>query len=192
MSSPTWRLFPSRSAFQISVSAGDHAGRCNCLVWRQEHHNPHARKIGLADLYQLDRKQQEYELIRQKQARFKAEMETLARQEEELRRDLYASDPQSEPITPPDYQEINGFPTALSRPNRFSSSSIISPPSYTTRSSRAGSQVTSPPNERDRALQALTGYPVQSVPGSRGDSDEEECDSYDGEVLNFDHKKAAT
>lgn len=118
-------------------------------------------------------------------------MEALARQEEELRRDLYNGGQQSEPTTPPDYQDSNGFPTALSRPNRFSSSSIISPPSYTTRSSRAGSHVTSPPNERDRALQALTGYPSQSMADSRGDSDEEERDSYDGEVLNFDHKKAA-
>lgn len=117
-------------------------------------------------------------------------MEHLAREEEALRRDLYDAGHQSEPTTPPEPQET-GFPTALSRPNRYSSSSIISPPSYSTRSSRAGSQVTSPPNERDRALQALNGYPSFSMPGSRGDSDEEEHDSYDGEVLSFDHKKAA-
>lgn len=119
-------------------------------------------------------------------------MQALEQQEELLRRDLYGGDRQSEPTTPPEYQD-NGFPTMFSRPNRFSSSSVISPPSLnnTTRSSRAGSQVISP-SERDRTLQALTGFAGQSMPGSRGDSDEEEQhDRYSGEVLNFDHKKAA-
>lgn len=119
-------------------------------------------------------------------------MDALEREEARLRNDLggYGTGHQSEPTTPPEYRET-GFPSALSRPNRFSTSGIISPPATASRSSRAGSQV-SPPSERDRAYQALTGLPAQSVPGSRRESDEEEDDTYEDEVLNFDHRKAAS
>lgn len=131
-------------------------------------------------------------MLKQRQAKFKAEMEALEQQEQALRQELYGPSDQSEPTTPPDKWEKDGFPSALSRPNRYSSSSMMSQQGLTTRSSRAGSQVTSPPNERERALQSLIGFPSQSMPGSRQDSDGEENDQYNGEVLSLDHRKAAT
>lgn len=131
-------------------------------------------------------------MLKQRQAKFKAEMEALEQQEQALRQELYGPSDQVDSTTTPDNWQENGFPSALSRLNRYSSSSMMSQQGLTTRSSRAGSQVTSPPNERERALQSLTGYPSQSMPGSRQDSDGEENDQYSGEVLNFDHKKAAT
>ena len=138
-----------------------------------------------ANILQLEKKQAEYDFLRQKQMQFQHEMDLMARQvkqgEEEvqrLRHDLgnihTGAGHQSEPTTPPEFREA-GFPSALSRPNRFSTSGIMSPPGIINRPSRAGSQVTSPPVERARAYQALTaGAPSQSVPGSRQDSEDDE------------------
>ncbi|KAF2180251.1 ARM repeat-containing protein [Zopfia rhizophila CBS 207.26] len=100
------------------------------------------------------------------------------RDEEEINR--LSSDIQygkhSQPTTPPEYSDNNGFPTALSRPNRFSMSSIASPPgvSSTTRGSRSGSQITSPPSVTSTQGTA-NGYlaSTKSMPGSRRNSDEE-------------------
>lgn len=145
-----------------------------------------------SDVPQIEKKQAEYEYIKRKREQFAAEMAALDREEQRLRGEIGAGQ-QSEPTTPPEYQNNtnSGFPTALSRPNRFSSSSVVSPPSFSGRPSRTGSQVTSA-SERDLAYQALTGLPAQSVSGSRRESDEEEDDRYEDEVLNFDHRKAAS
>lgn len=75
---------------------------------------------------------------------------------------------QSEPTTPPEYRD-NGFPSMYSRQNRYSSSSLVSPPGLTNRLSRSGSQLTSPPVE---SVQGQNGdnsdkLPSKSVPGSR-------------------------
>lgn len=52
---------------------------------------------------------------------------------------------QSEPTTPPEYRETtSGFPSVFSRPNRYSTSSLTSTPGLYNRSSRSGSQLTSP------------------------------------------------
>jgi hypothetical protein len=73
----------------------------------------------------------------------------------------------SQPTTPPEYSDNNGFPTALSRPNRFSMSSIT-PGMTTPRGNRSGSQMTSPPSGQGN------GYlPSKSMPGSRRNSDED-------------------
>ena len=97
------------------------------------------------------------------------------REEEEIHR--LSSDIQygkhSQPTTPPEYSDSNGFPTALSRPNRFSMSSI-NPGMTTPRGSRSGSQITSPPSSNPGTQGAANGYlPSKSVPGSRRNSDEE-------------------
>jgi hypothetical protein len=101
----------------------------------------------------------------------------------------------SEPATPPEFQE-NGFPSVLSRPNRFSASGLMSPPGVINRPSRAGSQVTSPPVERARAYQALTGgggYSQQSMPGSRHGSDGDEGgDEYGERVPSFGYRGSAS
>jgi hypothetical protein len=82
----------------------------------------------------------------------------------------------SQPTTPPEYSNSTGFPTSLSRPNRFSMSSI-NPGTITPRGSRSGSQVTSPPSTQGN------GYlPSKSMPGSRRNSDEE-ADEFDNDAF---------
>ncbi|KAF2855290.1 ARM repeat-containing protein [Plenodomus tracheiphilus IPT5] len=83
----------------------------------------------------------------------------------------YGKPAHSQPTTPPEYNEGNGFPTAFSRPNRFSMSSINSG-MITGRGSRANSQVTSPPSN----FQSNGGLPSQSMPGTRRNSDEDHDD----------------
>ncbi|KAF2640780.1 ARM repeat-containing protein [Massarina eburnea CBS 473.64] len=74
----------------------------------------------------------------------------------------------SQPTTPPEYSNSNGFPTSLSRPNRFSMSSITG--LSTPRSGgRSGSQLTSPPSAPANG----SFLPSKSVPGSRRNSDED-------------------
>jgi hypothetical protein len=82
----------------------------------------------------------------------------------------YGRPAHSQPTTPPEYNEGNGFPSAFSRPNRFSMSSIN--PGMTTRGSRANSQVTSPPVN----FATNGNLPANSMPGSRHGSDEENED----------------
>ncbi|KAH7089767.1 armadillo-type protein [Paraphoma chrysanthemicola] len=128
----------------------------------------------------LEKKKLEYEYLKEQRRRFEAEMELIdlqsRRGEEEIHRlstDLrYGKQPaHSQPTTPPEYNDGNGFPSAFSRPNRFSMSSI-NPGMTTPRGSRANSQVTSPPaNFFNNA-----GLPSQSVPGTRRNSDEDHDD----------------
>lgn len=54
---------------------------------------------------------------------------------------------QSEPTTPPEYRDQAYYtPSVFGSRNRYSSASLTSPPGLN-RTSRSGSQVTSPPNE---------------------------------------------
>ncbi|PSN68391.1 ARM repeat-containing protein [Corynespora cassiicola Philippines] len=102
------------------------------------------------------------------------------RDEEEIHR--LSSDIQygkhSQPTTPPEYNNTNGFPTALSRPNRFSMSSIT-PGMTTPRGSRSGSQITSPPAST-HSTQGNGYLPSKSMPGSRRGSDEDRDDFDNG------------
>ncbi|CAN9256967.1 unnamed protein product [Alternaria alternata] len=125
----------------------------------------------------LERKRIEHEYLKEAKRRFDAEMELLNLQaqhgETDINRfsnDHYGGPAHSQPTTPPEYSEVNGFPSALSRPNRFSMSSIN--PAITTRSSRANSQVTSPPAN----FQGNGNLPSHSMPGSRRNSEEEHDD----------------
>ncbi|KAF2274169.1 ARM repeat-containing protein [Westerdykella ornata] len=130
----------------------------------------------------LERKKLEYELLKAQRRRFEAEMELLDRKfrqdEEEIGRlssDIHLNKVQSQPTTPPEYSDSNGFPTALSRPNRFSMSSV--PSGITTpRGSRSGSILASPPS----GIQTSSFVPSHSVPGSRRGSDEE-ADKFEAE-----------
>ncbi|KAL5118811.1 hypothetical protein ACEQ8H_003314 [Pleosporales sp. CAS-2024a] len=133
----------------------------------------------------LEKKKLEYEYLKEQRRRFEAEMELIdlqsRRGEEEIHRlstDLrYGKQPaHSQPTTPPEYSDGNGFPSAFSRPNRFSMSSI-NPGMTTPRGSRANSQVTSPPasffiNNNNNN----NGLPSQSVPATRRNSDEDNDD----------------
>lgn len=83
---------------------------------------------------------------------------------------------QSEPTTPPEYRESSsGFPSAFSRPNRYSTSSITSPPGLYNRPGRSGSQLTSPQAGIMQSRLIIDDkLPSKSVPGSRRNSDEDE------------------
>ncbi|XMA10757.1 hypothetical protein WAI453_003548 [Rhynchosporium graminicola] len=137
----------------------------------------------------LEKKKLEYERLREQKRRFEAEMQLLdlqqRREEQELaqmQEDLGRGNNvnggrQSEPTTPPEYREHNsGFPTVFSRPNRYSTSSLQSPPGIYNRPGRSGSQLTSP----QAGIMQQSSYmmedklPSKSVPGSRRNSDEDE------------------
>lgn len=104
------------------------------------------------------------------QAQRREEME-LAKMQDDLRQGH-----QSEPTTPPEYHESSGFPTMFSRPNRYSTSSLTSPPGLFNRPGRSGSQLTSP--QATLMQQSRFSFdehlPSRSVPGSRRNSDEDE------------------
>ncbi|KAI1431735.1 ARM repeat-containing protein [Xylaria sp. CBS 124048] len=127
----------------------------------------------------LEKKKLEYEKLLEQKRRFQAEMLRLDQQQRELQEDLRPvlgpTGHQSEPTTPPEYRETNtGFPTMFSRPNRYSMSSVVSPPGFFTRPGRSGSLLTSPqssimpPRYQDDAI------PYRSGPTSRRNSDENE------------------
>jgi len=127
----------------------------------------------------LEKKKLEYEYLKEQRRRFEAEMELIdlqsRRGEEEINRlsteVRYGKPAHSQPTTPPEHSEGNGFPTAFSRPNRFSMSSINSG-MISNRDSRANSQVTSPPS----TFQGNGGLPSHSMPGTRRNSDEDHDD----------------
>ncbi|MCJ1287538.1 hypothetical protein MMC26_006890 [Xylographa opegraphella] len=127
----------------------------------------------------LEKKKIEYEKLREQRRRFQAELEKFDRQqaleEKELHRmatDLQglnlSTGHQSEPTTPPEYRD-HVFPSIYSRRNRYSSSSLVSPPGINNRPGRSGSQLTSPPTEptQAQASEELDKLPSKSVPGSR-------------------------
>ncbi|CCD49851.1 hypothetical protein BofuT4_P095590.1 [Botrytis cinerea T4] len=138
----------------------------------------------------LEKKKLEYERLREQKRRFEAEMQLLdlqqRRDEQELQQmqeDLGRSNNnnnnagnQSEPTTPPEYRESSsGFPSAFSRPNRYSTSSITSPPGLYNRPGRSGSQLTSPQAGIMQSRLIIDDkLPSKSVPGSRRNSDEDE------------------
>ncbi|APA12602.1 hypothetical protein sscle_09g073720 [Sclerotinia sclerotiorum 1980 UF-70] len=138
----------------------------------------------------LEKKKIEYERLREQKRRFEAEMQLLdlqqRREEQELQQmqeDLGRSSNnnnnaghQSEPTTPPEYRESSsGFPSAFSRPNRYSTSSITSPPGLYNRPGRSGSQLTSPKSGIMQSRLVIDDkLPSKSVPGSRRNSDEDE------------------
>ncbi|OAQ79983.1 RNA-binding protein [Purpureocillium lilacinum] len=131
----------------------------------------------------IEQKKIEYERIREQRHRFELEMQRLdqrqrrealelAQMEEEIGR---LAGHQSEPTTPPEYRDNSGFPSMFSRPNRYSMSSLASPPGLFNRPARSGSQLTSPPSG---LIQNRYGYeepmPSRSVPTTRRNSDDEE------------------
>ncbi|KAL1901392.1 hypothetical protein Sste5346_001797 [Sporothrix stenoceras] len=169
-----------------------------------------AASTALHKVQLLEKKRLEYEKLREQKRRFEAEMQKLDQQqlrdEQELaamQEDLgrigaaaMATGHQSEPTTPPEYRETttSGFPNMLSRPNRYSTSSLTSPPGFLfNRPGRSGSQITSPQSGIN--LQSSTSassssaantqqqqhnfgfddqLPSRSVPTTRRNSDEDE------------------
>lgn len=95
--------------------------------------------------------------------------------QEDLRPVLAMTGHQSEPTTPPEYREsILGFPTMLSRPSRYSMSSVVSPPGIINRPRRSGSQLISPQSIIMPARYNDDQLTYRSVPTTRRNSDDEE------------------
>ncbi|RKF71683.1 putative rna-binding protein [Golovinomyces cichoracearum] len=125
---------------------------------REEIQLQHDLNLTLVELSpDLEKKKLEYELLREQKRRFEADLQLLdlqqRRDEQELaqmQEDLGRSSNtnqghQSEPTTPPEYNETpSGFPSAFSRPNRYSASSLASLPGLFNTTGRSGSQITSP------------------------------------------------
>jgi hypothetical protein len=137
---------------------------------------------------QIEKKQEQFARLREQKRRFEVEMqkiEQVTRREEQeiaaLQDDLRSSitsmsGNHSEPTTPPEYRETSsGFPTMFSRPNRYSTSSLVSPPGLFNRPGRSGSQLGA---SQAGILQSRFGFddgvPSRSTPGSRRNSDEDE------------------
>jgi hypothetical protein len=137
----------------------------------------------MTDIQQSERAARHYETLLQAQRKIQEELEkvdaeTRREVDENLRHEqsvtqLFA---QSEPTTPPEYQTT--FSNNFSRPNRYSTASLISPPGLANRPNRASTQLTSPPGAFSRPYTANNNpsLPSQSVPGSRRQSDDEEDD----------------
>ena len=108
-------------------------------------------------------------LVHQQEALKKEELERIT---QDFRQTSLAGH-QSEPTTPPEYRD-HVLPSVFARSNRYSSSSITSPPGLN-RTSRSGSQLTSPPAEIAQTLHNHINsdtLPSKSVPGSRRGSNE--------------------
>ena len=134
---------------------------------------------------QLEKKRLEYEMIREQRKKFEAELELfnqlqakekqeIDQLEQEVNQVSLNAGHQSEPTTPPEYRD-HVFPSVFSRTNRYSTSSIMSPPGFNNRSSRSGSQITSPPTEIAQTLHNHINsdtLPSKSVPGSRRGSND--------------------
>lgn len=158
----------------------------------------------------LEKKKAEYEYLKEQRRRFEAEMELYDIQMKGVQNDYarlsqdvgrnnnnsnsnnnnYAGH-QSEPTTPPEYRE-QGFPSAFSRPQRYSIQGMTSPQqsyqSGSTRASRSGSQITSPGQNYP---QGPSHMPSKSMPGSRRGSDEDE-DSYEFDISTMNPRSGAT
>lgn len=151
------------------------------------------------NVYQGEKKKAEYEYLKQKQLQRQSQMEHLSLESKRESMELHRLSQelgfngklaglQSEPTTPPEYRD-SGFPTPLSRQNRFSMSNVVSPPASLNRRSFIEPQVSSPPSERARAYQALTAaLPSSSNPDSRQNSDEDE---YEEAIFEQNHRSAA-
>ncbi|KAF9634045.1 hypothetical protein BFW01_g4940 [Lasiodiplodia theobromae] len=153
----------------------------------------------------LEKKKAEYEYLKEQRRRFEAEMELYDLQIKGVQNDYnrlsqdvgrnntntnnYAGH-QSEPTTPPEYRD-QGFPSAFSRPQRYSMQSMTSPQqsyqSGSTRPSRSGSQITSPGQS---FTQGISHIPSKSMPGSRRGSDEEE-DNYEYDISTMNPRSGA-
>ncbi|KAK4505012.1 hypothetical protein PRZ48_002975 [Zasmidium cellare] len=125
-----------------------------------------------------ERAARHYESLLQAQRKIQEELEkvdadTRREVDENIRHEqsvtqLFA---QSEPTTPPEYS--NTF-TNFSRPNRYSTASLTSPPGIVTRANRASTHLTSPTIGLAYNNANASNLPSQSVPGSRRQSDDEE------------------
>ncbi|KAJ4306951.1 hypothetical protein N0V88_000324 [Collariella sp. IMI 366227] len=125
----------------------------------------------------------DYERLREHKRRFEAEIYKLDAQQRNDERELQMMQQdliarfgghQSEPTTPPEYRDSSGFPSALSKPNRFSTTSLASPPGIFNRPGRSGSLLTSPLSGTLPSRFGFDDFPSNSVQQSRRNSDDDD------------------
>lgn len=104
------------------------------------------------------------------EAQQRQEEQELQQMQEDLNHRLGGH--QSEPTTPPEYS--SGYGIWSSRPNRYSTSSLTSPPGLYNRPGRSGSLLTSPQSGTLPSRFPFDDGPSRSVPGSRRNSDEDD------------------
>jgi hypothetical protein len=134
-----------------------------------------------SDCSQFEKKRQHLEFMREQKRRFEEDMKLLDMQHEkekiemdQLARDLAKvglSGPVSEPTTPPEYRDAP-VSTAISRPGRFSTSSVTSSPGFF--DAFAGSQLTSPQAPAHSAHGSVDRFAGHSLPASRRNSEKED------------------
>ncbi|KAJ5584668.1 Armadillo-like helical [Penicillium hispanicum] len=140
-------------------------------------------------LSSFEKKRQHIEYMREQKRRFEEDMKLLDMQHEkeksemdQLARDLAKaglSGPVSEPTTPPEYREppmSSAVSSAVSRPSRFSTSSVTSSPGFFN-AFGPSSQLTSPQapsNPTHHSAQSVDRFAGHSLPGSRRNSEKED------------------
>ena len=140
-----------------------------------------------ANCLQLETKRRQNEELREKRRRFEAELDRFKgqqeRSEQELDQMIQAFNQtnmnvghQSEPTTPPEYRDTVSS-SVFSRQNRYSMSTLTSPPGLgkTSSGQRSGSILTSPPTEIAQTLHnniTADTLPSKSVPASRRGSND--------------------
>jgi hypothetical protein len=189
------RLQPLDVGLEFTSCAGilqpQHPSPFDILLIIFDHICGQSRTLSLTDNYQLQKRKEEYEALREQRNRTQTELELFElRTKDELQRlekDIYRlsmSGHQSEPTTPPEYRD-NGFPSAISRPNRLSLASMASTPGI--------GSIASPRANRSGSQSINSSFTAQgiSVPGSRRGSDEE-TDTYQFEITNLGTRRQAT
>ena len=169
---------------KLTSTSNRHFVKSLLYVCYRNQSRPHLGRSRLIFL-QLERKRKEHEMLREHRLQMQKQLESLNMKEaygedelNKLTQDLQNASMtvghQSEPTTPPEYRDGN-FQSVFSRANRYSLSSLVSPPGLNNRSSRSGSQLTSPPSEIAQTLHNHINsdtLPSKSVPSSRrGSSD---------------------
>lgn len=132
------------------------------------------------------------QIIDEQEARQKMELDQMT---QDLNRVSLSAGHQSEPTTPPEYREY-AYPSSsvFARTNRYSTSSLASPPGLNNRSSRSGSVLTSPPTELAQTLHNHINsdtLPSKSVPGSRRGSNDR-VSAYLPELSSISQRPAAS
>ncbi|KAK2751378.1 hypothetical protein FQN55_001115 [Onygenales sp. PD_40] len=128
----------------------------------------------------LEKKKLQLEQMREHRRRFELDMMRLEAKEkeelEQLNRELAQTSlagPVSEPTTPPEYRENNGFPTAFSRPTRFSTSSATAPTGFNLFNSQVLSPAVLSPPTQPTSIATPNQSGPHSMLGSRRNSEEE-------------------
>ncbi|KAJ5178787.1 hypothetical protein N7492_001997 [Penicillium capsulatum] len=134
-------------------------------------------------LSSFEKKRQHIEYMREQKRRFEEDMKLLDMQHEkekiemdQLARDLAKAGlqgPVSEPTTPPEYRDTPV--SAVSRPGRFSTSSVTSSPGFFN-AFAPSSALTSPqaPSQTHQSGQSADRFVGHSLPGSRRNSEKED------------------